>query len=164
MLPFDVTVTPRAPLGDVFKVGKTPQPPSYEELDNAGLIAPPENADRWFSHEEQLTATWLRDRGVTVRSVQRREGRYLKTPDAVAPEFAVTIETKRAIATINAIVQRIRGARWQARHVIVDLRGSGASRGLAETALEAALRMYGNHLDEVVLITSDDLGVGWTHG
>ncbi|MEP6816374.1 MAG: hypothetical protein ABI873_12570 [Marmoricola sp.] len=151
-------------MGDLFKVGQVPVPPSYDELANAGLVAPEDDADRWFSPEEQLTAAWLRDRGLGVRSVQRREGRYLKTPDAAAPEFAVTIEAKRAVATNNAIVQRIRSARWQARHVVVDLRGSGASRGLAESAMRAALRMYGTQLDEVILIVADDLGVGWSHG
>lgn len=57
-------------------------------------------------------------------------------------------------------MQRIRYARWQARHVVIDLRGTGTTRGVAEGALTAALRMYGEHLDEVVLIVTDDLGVG----
>ncbi|MGH3446202.1 MAG: hypothetical protein ACRDQA_25195 [Nocardioidaceae bacterium] len=96
--------------------------------------------------------------------MERRAGQHLKTPDAVAPEYSVTIETKCAVATMNAIVQRIRSARWQARRVVVDLRGGGAGQTLAEAALEAALRMYGQHLDEVALVVADDLGVGRTHG
>lgn len=164
VLPYDVAMRPKAALGHVFKVGKEPTPPSHQELLDAGLIAPEGDPDRWFSPEEKLTADWLRSRGLEVRSVQRREGQHLKTPDAVAPEFAVTIEAKRAAATMNAIVQRIRSARWQARHVAVDLRGTGTDQALAEAALEVALRMYGRHLDETVLIVTDRLSVGWTHG
>lgn len=88
----------------------------------------------------------------------------LKTPDMFATAFGVPIETKRAVGTTNAIVQRIRSARWQARHVVIDLRGANASRTVADAGRQTALRLYGHHLDEVVLILSDDLGVGWSHG
>lgn len=76
----------------------------------------------------------------------------------------ITIEATRAAGNINSIVQRIRYARWQARHVVIDLRGTGSTPTSAEAGLVAALRRYGEHLDEIVLIVSDDLGVRWTHG
>ena len=164
MLPYDVRITPRWALGEVIKEGRPPTPPSYDELVDDALIASAEAPDQWFTSAEQLTAEWLRSRSLDVRSVRRRDGLHLKTPDMVAAAFGVPIETKRAVGTTNAIVQRIRSARWQARHVVIDLRGAKVSRTITDAGLHTALRLYGHHLDEVVLIVSDDLGVGWSHG
>lgn len=163
VLPYDVAVVPDGPLGGaVSPHDGEPRPPTYDEI--AHLIAPAHDPDRWFTPEELAAADWLRSRGVDVLSLDRREGHLLKTPDAVAVTRPITIEAKRAAGNINSMVQRIRYARWQARHVVIDLRGTGSTRTSAEAGLVAALRRYGEHLDEVVLIVSDDLGVGWTHG
>lgn len=88
----------------------------------------------------------------------------LKTPDAVAVTVPVTIEIKGAIGSVNSIVQRIREGRWQARHVVVDVRGTGTTRATGEDALRRALIKYQADLDEVVIIVTDDLSVGWNHG
>lgn len=164
VLPYDVAITPRAGIGNVLKGRHQPSPPSVEVLRAQGLVAGQHEPDRWFSAEERLTAGWLRGRGLEVVSVQRREGRHLKTPDAVVPSAEVTIEIKHPVATSNAIVQRVRVGRKQSRRIVIDLRGSGAYRDLAEVALSSAVRMYGDDLDEVVLIVNDDLALGWTHG
>ena len=42
--------------------------------------------------------------------------------------------------------------------------GVTVGRAIADAGLQTALRLYGHHLDEVVLIVSDDLAVGWSHG
>lgn len=164
ILPFDLNVEAKGYLGNVLKHRPPPAPPSYRDLEAAGLVAPEDDADRWFRPEERLTARWLRSRGLDVLSVQRREGQHLKTPDAVASGFAITVETKSAVATTNAVVQRIRAARWQARHVVVDIRGARATPAIAEAGLQSAVRMYGALLDEVVVVVSDDLGLGWWRG
>jgi hypothetical protein len=164
VLPYDVAITPRAGIGNVLKRRQELSPPSVEALRAEGLVADEHDPDRWFSADERLTVAWLRGRGVDVVSVQRREGRHLKTPDAVAPSAGVTLEIKHPVATSNAIVQRVRVGRKQSRRIVIDLRGSGADRDLAEIALGSAIRMYGDHLDEVVLIVNDDLALGWTHG
>ncbi len=80
------------------------------------------------------------------------------------PDRHVTIEIKTAVGSPNSIIQRIRTARWQARHVVVDLRGTGTTREAAAAGLAAALDMYGMHLDEVVIIVTDNLAIGWAHG
>lgn len=128
------------------------------------MIAPDDDPDRWFSPQELVTATWLRSRGLDVRSVEVRRLQGLKTPDAVAAAHPITIETKTAIGTLNSILKRIRTARWQARHVVLDLRGTGTTREAATAGLAAALDMYGEQLDEVVVIVTDNLSIGWTHG
>lgn len=140
-----------------------PAPPGFRELASAGLIAATDNGDQWFSLQEAHTAEWLRHRGLAVHSVRRREGHRLRTPDAAAIEYGATIELKRASATVNAITQRIRTARWQSQRVVVDLRETGASQDLAEHAMRRALQLYGAQLHEVLLIL-DGLGVGWSYG
>lgn len=161
-MPYDIVADPPRILGSVAEPYNLPVPPRYTDI--ADLIAPAEDPNRWFSPEELSTAEWLRGRGLDVASVERRTGHLLKTPDAVAVGHPITIELKRAVGTANSIVQRLRNARWQARHVVIDLRDTGTTLDLAGSALSSALRMYGDHLDEVVLILSNDLSVGWHHG
>ena len=161
LLPCDVVVsTP----GSIGRIGfdRRPTPPSYNDIVSG--IAPADDPDKWFSASERSMAAWLRSRGLAVRSVQRREGRLLKTPDAVAVAAPIAIEIKGAIGSVNSIVQRIREGRWQARHVVVDVRGTDATRATAETALHRALIKYKEDLDEVAVLVTDNLSVGWFHG
>lgn len=161
VLPRDQTVeTPWSLEGG--DIEKRATPPSYEEIANG--IAPADDPGKWFSEIERSSAAWLRGRGVDVRSVQRREGHLLRTPDAVAVATPVTIEIKGATGSLNSIVQRIRDGRWQSRRVMVDVRGTGANAATAEAALRTALIRYQRELDEVVIVVSDGLSVGWTHG
>ncbi len=164
VLPFDVDHVFEGVLGGLGRPDRPPAPPAYSELEAEGLIAPDEAPYRWFSPEEAYTAEWLRGREFPVLSVQRREGQYLKTPDAVAVRVVVTIETKTADCSANAIAQRIRAGRKQARRVVLDLRGAGATLDDARGGLNLALGRYGLHLDEVLLVLADDLAVGWFHG
>lgn len=164
VLPYDTPVMPRSKLGSAVAMERPPTPPTYEEIAREGLIAPADDPDRWFSPAERMTATWLRHRDLDVRSVRVRMRDGLKTPDAVAVRIPITIETKTAVGSLNSIVQRIRAARAQARHVVVDLRGTGTTRAAAEAGLAAALDMYGEQLDEVAIIVTDNLAVGWSHG
>lgn len=143
-------------------IEKRATPPTYDEI--ADGIAPADDPDKWFSDVERGSAGWLRRRGVDVRSVQRREGYLLKTPDAVAVTVPVTVEIKRATGTLNSIVQRVRDGRWQSRRVMVDVRGTGTTPATVEVAVRTALIRYQRDLDEVVIVVSDDLSVGWAHG
>ena len=161
LLPIDVSVPTPWHLG-ATGFDKQPMPPPYDEV--AHGIASDADPDRWYSAAERATAAWLRNRDVDVRSVERREGHRLKTPDAVAVTAPITIEIKGAVGSVNSIVQRIRQARWQARHVVVDVRGTGTTRELAEDALRRALIKYQDDLDEVIVIVTDELSVGWSHG
>ena len=164
VLPFDVAVGPRSVLSGSVVKGPPPTPPTYGDVLAEDLVAPEYDPDRWFLPSELPAVTWLRSRGLDVRSVRCRTGQALKTPDAVAPDHHVTIEIKTAVGSPNSIIQRIRTARWQARHVMVDLRGTGTTREAAAAGLAAALDMYGMHLDEVVIIVTDNLAIGWVHG
>lgn len=161
LLPIDISVPTPEPMGSTG-YDKHPTAPSFGEV--ARRAAPHDDPSRWFSKTERATAAWLHSRGVDVLSVERREGHSLKTPDAVAADAPITIEIKRAIGSVNSVVQRIRQARWQARHVVVDLRGTGTTRATAEDALRRALIRYQQDLNEVTIVVADELSVGWTHG
>lgn len=161
LLPRDVTVdTPWSLEGG--DVESRAEPPTFEEI--AAGIAPAGDPDKWFSTVERSSAAWLRGRGLDVLSVQRREGNLLKTPDAVIVTPPATIEIKSATGTLNSIVQRVRSGRWQSRRVMVDVRGTGTTPATAESAVRAALIRYQRDLDEVIIVVSDDLSVGWSHG
>lgn len=164
VLPFDVNHVFTSTLGGLVRPDRPPTPPTYADLEAEGLIAPADDPGRWFGHEEAATAAWLHDRGCPVLSVKRRQGQHRRTPDAVALHVAVTIETKGADSSANAIAQRIREGRKQARHVVLDLRGTGGAIDDARAGLDLALGRYGQHLDEIVLVLADGLAIGWAHG
>lgn len=161
LLPVDVSVATPRPLAATAH-DKPPTPPGYGEVVDG--VAPENDPDKWFTMAERATAEWLRNRGVDVRSVERREGHLLKTPDAIAGSAPITVEFKGAIGSVNSIVQRIRQGRWQARHVVVDVRNTGTTRATAEDAVRRALVKYQADLDEVIIIVANDLSVGWTRG
>lgn len=161
LLPYDVTVaTPWA--FDAPGASKQPTPPLYEEI--ANHIAPVADPDKWFSPVELSTANWLRRRGLEVRSIERRAGHLQRTPDAAAAIHRTTVELKSASGSVNSIVQRIRDGRWQSRRVVVDVRGTSTTPATAETGVHRALIRYQGDLDEVVVLVTDDLSVGWSNG
>lgn len=161
LLPYDVAVaTPWA--FDTPGATRQPTPPSYEEI--AGHIAPLAAPDKWFSPAELSAATWLRSRGLEVCSIERREGHLQRTPEAAVAIRQTTVELKCATGSVNSIVQRIRAGRWQSRRVVVDVRSTGTTLATAEAGVHRALIRYQGDLDEVVVLVSDDLSVGWSHG
>lgn len=93
-----------------------------------------------------------------------RRGSPLRWQHAVAMHVAVTIETKAADSSGNAISQRIREGRKQAGRVVLDLRGTEATIKEAQAGIDLALGRYGQQLDEIVLILADDTAVRWAHG
>ncbi len=161
LLPYDVAVATPWAL-EAPGATKQPTPPSYEEV--ADRIAPSTDPDKWFSPIELRTANWLRSRGLDVRSIERREGHLQRTPDAAAAIHRATVELKSASGSVNSIVQRIRDGRWQSRHVVVDIRGTGATLTTAEAGIHHALIRYQRDLEDLVVLVTDDLSVGWSHG
>jgi len=93
--------------------------------------------------------------------VDRRPGHHQRTPDAVIEAVPVTLETKTAVATENAILAGIRTGRHQSRRIVVDARIGDLQQTIARAGLGHALRQYGRHLDEIVIILGDDSGLGW---
>ncbi len=164
LLPFDVDFGQARIIGDEASSDRPPNPPRYAELLDAGLIAPVDDPDRSFEGKETATAVWLRQSGLVVLSIKRRTGNRERTPDAALPEHEATVELKRTVASVTAIVRAIRLGRGQSRRVAVDIRGQGAEAALAMTGIATAVRFYGEHLDEIIVVVSDDQSVGWWHG
>lgn len=167
LLPFDHDYRHIGEVGDLHNPAHPPNPPTFTELREAGLIAPVDDPDRYFSVAELATATWLRAHNLDVVSVNTRSGIRARTPDAVIAGVPATLETKGAVGTVNSIAQRIRSGRGQSRRVVVDLRDSDANLALARIGLEIAVRRYGSWVDEVLVIVpvgSGSVGVGWWYG
>jgi hypothetical protein len=160
-LPFDHDFRFVGTLGNLLNPDNPPNPPTFEELAEAGVIAPADDPDRFFNKAERATAAWLRSRGLDVLSVNRRTGQRARTPDAVIAGEPVTLETKGAVASENSIVQQIRGGRGQSRRIVVDARSENANLATAQAGLAHALRHYGQQLDEVVIVLTDGSAVGW---
>lgn len=161
LLPFDHDFLYRGELGDLKDPDNPPNPPSYQDLRDAGVIAPEGDPDRYFDADEQLAATWLRSRGLDVLSVDRRTGNAERTPDAVISGLPATLETKTAVATENAIQARVRSGRGQSRRIVIDARAADAGLWIAQAGLDTALRHYGQQLDEVSVILGDGTSLAW---
>lgn len=164
LLPFDVDLGVVRTVGATASRDRPPSPPTYVELVEAGLVAPGNDPDLSFNSAERSLAEWLRQRGLKVLSVQRRLGTYERTPDAALPEHQATVELKRATTSLTAMVRSVRLGRGQSRRVLIDSRGQGGDVGWALTSIATAVRYYGAHLDEIVVVLSDDQSVGWWHG
>lgn len=164
LLPCNVDLGIVARVEGLHSRARPPDPPRYDELEREGLIAPGDHQYRWFSDDEQHLARWLDARGTRVVSVERREGRRERTPDAVLPTARETVEFKRSTPTATAVARSIRSGRGQSRRVLVDIRGPKADVGVAVAGMNRAVRLYGLWLDEVVVVVTDDWSVGWWHG
>ena len=145
--------------------GGLKRPPSYVELAAAGLLAPLSNPwahfDRPLRAGERVIAGWLQERGIVVRSVAVD---VFRTPDAVIDDVRMTVEFKTvgrgAADAAGAIYQRIRHARAQSPHVVVDVRGTAATRNDANRAVMRALRNGGRDLREVAVV-GDGFVLSW---
>ncbi|MBC8091715.1 MAG: hypothetical protein H7Y15_07235 [Pseudonocardia sp.] len=145
--------------------GGAKQPRSCAQLVAAGLVAPAD--DPWCFFDlprhagERGIATWLGSHGVEVRSVGVDSR---PTPDAVIDAAGVTVEFKTIDPDVadpaSAVYQRIRQARKQSPLVVVDVRGTAATRTDVNRAMVAALRRGGRDLHEVAVV-GDGFVVSW---
>lgn len=149
-----------APLAEHFG-GGAKGPRSYAELDADGLLALLSDPWRYFDRRELDVAWWMLAHGILVRSVGVDDR---PTPDAVIDAARVTVEFKSvAPGSANpagAAYQRLRHARNQAQHVVIDVRGTGCTRGDANRAVVRALRNGGRDLREVTVV-GDDFVLSW---
>lgn len=164
LLPYDVDFGQARTIGSEASASRPPNPPSFADLAEAGLFAPEGDPDRSFNTNEKSFADWMRNRGLKVLSIQRRVGIYERTPDAALIDHEVTVELKRTTASLTAIVKGIRMGRGQSRRVAIDVRGQACDAALALTAIARAVRFYGEHLEEIIVVVEDGQSVGWWRG
>lgn len=138
------------------------QPPTVEQLRDEGRVG---DSDEHFlpgkhGDADREVAAELRRRGADVRSVRRIERLGERNPDAVVGGAVTEFKTP-ASSSDTAMYRTVRGARAQARIVVVDCRAAGTIEADALEGLANALRMGGGDLDEV-LIMGRGFDLHWT--
>lgn len=159
-------------VGDLIPVqahgGGTPlgrPPPTVDELNAEGLIAPENDPYCYLNEEERAIAQWLADRALTgVRSVRARDRPGEPTPDAVfdRDERLATIEMKTLKSPSDgAVYNGLRYGRRQSRIVVIDGRPTGITPDIATSGLHRAARIHGVDIDQAIIVVTDGPALGW---
>lgn len=177
ILPQGTVIDGEKPGGSAPKQArKTP-----DELRALELVAPTDDADRYFDEEnkakgkparpETEAAEWLREKGIDVLSVSRAGGEHGKLPDALAIVADRTVEVKTvAAASGNAIAKAIRRGSDQSDRLFVDAAPAGMPIAVAEEGLRNGIRVAGARLVEIVVLVQlanqstaqDEVVLSWT--
>ena len=135
-------------------------PLSEGEVDRCGLGVIDERAKK-FSATERPIAEYLADHGPAVVSVSEGYGVNGRTPDARVNDVPVEFKSLDPGASDRTIKAALNSAKGQARHAVIDARGSG----LAEDEAQRGIRRFsgtphGDRLD-AVLIIGDNYNIDW---
>jgi hypothetical protein len=159
--------------GSVFRPWATAKPASERlewqapldegSVDRAGLGVIDERAKK-FSLAERRIAEYLASGGLAVVSVSEGYGVYGRTPDARVDAVPVEFKTLDPGASDRTVKAALNSAKGQARHAVIDARGSG----LAEDEAQRGLRRFfgtphGNRMD-AVLVVGDNYSIDWKRG
>ncbi len=155
----------RGPIGHASSART--EPPLPEDILRTAEVAsadwPADELDKYFETQaERDLAQILRDRyGVKLRSVEGRNKPGVRTPDAVTIDGVQGVEMKEA-SSDRAVRTHLRWAMQQADTVVIDARRT--SPDAARAGLDAALRQYGGHYREILLVLRGGRAVRWAHG
>lgn len=132
-------------------------------VDRVGLGVIDERAKK-FSAAERRIAAYLASGGPAVISVSEGFGAYGRTPDAHVDAVPVEFKSLDPGASDRTVKAALNSAKGQARHAVIDARGSG----LAEDEAERGIRRFfgtphGNRMD-AVLILGDNYSIDWKRG
>jgi hypothetical protein len=129
-------------------------------VDRVGLGVVDERAKR-FSPAERRIAEHLAANGLAVVSVSEGFGVHGRTPDARVDDVAVEFKSMDPGASDRTVKAALNSAKGQARHAVIDARGSG----LTEDEAHRGIRRFGGtpHGDrlDAVLIVGDDYIIDW---
>lgn len=155
---------------DRFRLWTTEQPATERSewqtplkesaVDRVGLGVVDERAKR-FSPAERRIAEHLAENGLAVVSVSEGFGVRGRTPDARVDDVAVEFKSLDPGASDRTVKAALNSAKGQARHAVIDARGSG----LTEDEAHRGIRRFGGtpHGDrlDAVLIVGDDYIIDW---
>ena len=114
-----------------------------------------------FSPAERRIAEYLARDGLAVVSVSEGFGIRGRTPDARADDVPVEFKSLDPGASDRTVKAALNSAKGQARHAVIDARGSGLDEDQARTGIRRfSGTPYGNRLD-AVLIIGDDYTLDW---
>jgi hypothetical protein len=129
-------------------------------VDRVGLGVVDERAKK-FSPAERRIAEYLARDGLAVVSVSEGFGIRGRTPDARADDVPVEFKSLDPGASDRTVKAALNSAKGQARHAVIDARGSGLDEDQARTGIRRfSGTPYGNRLD-AVLIIGDDYTLDW---
>jgi hypothetical protein len=129
-------------------------------VDRVGLGVVDERAKK-FSPAERRIAEYLARDGLAVVSVSEGFGIRGRTPDARADDVPVEFKSLDPGASDRTVKAALNSAKGQARHAVIDARGSGLDEDQAHIGIRRfSGTPYGNRLD-AVLIIGDDYTLDW---
>jgi hypothetical protein len=132
-------------------------------VDRVELGVIDERAKR-FSPAERRIAEYLACGGSAVVSVSEGFGVQGRTPDARVNAVPVEFKALDPGASDRTVKAALNSAKGQARHAVVDARGSGLTEGEAQHGMKRFFGTpHGNRID-AVLIIGDDYSIDWKRG
>jgi hypothetical protein len=129
-------------------------------VDRVGLGVVDERAKK-FSPPERRIAEYLAADGLAVVSISEGFGIRGRTPDAYVDDVPVEFKSLDPGASDRTVKAALNSAKGQARHAVIDARGSGLDEDQAHSGIRRfSGTPYGNRLD-AVLIIGDDYTLDW---
>jgi len=132
-------------------------------VDRVGLGVIDERAKR-FSLAERRIAEYIASAGPAVVSVSEGYGVQGRTPDAWVDAVAVEFKSLDPGASDRTVKAALNSAKGQARHAVIDARGSGLTEEEAQHGIRRFIGTpHGNRMD-AVLVVGDNYSVDWNRG
>jgi Contact-dependent growth inhibition CdiA C-terminal domain len=132
-------------------------------VDRVGLGVIDERAKR-FSPAERRIAEHLASGGLAVVAVSEGYGVYGRAPDAHVDAVPVEFKTLDPGASDRTVKAALNSAKGQARHAVIDARGSGLTEDEGQRGVRRFFGTpHGNRMD-AVLIVGDNYSIAWKRG
>ncbi len=132
-------------------------------VDRIGLGVIDERAKK-FSPAERKIAEYLASGGPAVVSVSEGYGVHGRTPDARVDAVPVEFKALDPGASDRTVKAALNSAKGQARHAVIDARGSGLTEDEAQHGMRRFFGTpHGNRMD-AVLIVGDNYSIDWKRG
>jgi hypothetical protein len=129
-------------------------------VERVGLGVVDERAKK-FSPAERRIAEHLAANGVAVVSVSEGFGVYGRTPDSRVDNVPVEFKSLDPGASDRTVKAALNSAKGQARHAVIDARGSGLTEDEANNGIRRFRGTpHGDRLD-AVLIVGDEYIIDW---
>jgi hypothetical protein len=133
------------------------------EVDRVGLGVVDERAKR-FSPRERQVADFLAGPGAAVQAVHEGYGREGRRPDASVDGVPTEFKSLDPGPSDRTVLGALNRAKGQARHAVVDGRGSGLTEADASRGVDRFLGTPWAHRLDTARIIGDGFDVQWKRG
>ena len=138
-------------------------PLDERSVERFGLGVIDERAKK-FSPAERRIAEYLASGGPAVVSVSEGYGACGRTPDARIDAVPVEFKSLDPGASDRTVKAALNSAKGQARHAVIDARGSGLAEDEAERGIRRFFGTPHGHRMDAVLIVGDNYCIDWKRG